>query len=914
VQAAVRSGLDALAFPLVGETISHYRILEGLGGGGMGLVYRAEDVKLGRQVALKFLPEESRKDPVALSRFEREARSASLIEHPNICPIYEFGEYEGQPFLVMQLLQGQTLRELLSATSPAKSPLGLDQLLDLALQITRGLEAAHSHGIIHRDIKPANIFVTKQGQAKILDFGLAKLSHGGVADEEERQLPRDAAGRNGAKENAEAPAPPDPFLSRTGVAMGTAGYMSPEQERGEKLDARTDLFSFGLVLNEMTAALRASKGDQGLHPAIRKSQRQFNPLLPSKLEAVIGKTLERDRDLRYQSALELRADLQAVQELLTPSKGLRSSKHKSAKSVWVTCGTAALVLLSALVLSRHIRKTPNSQLASVEVVPLIAIEGKQGWPLFSPDGKRIAFAQFEGPHPGIYTTLVGGEKPLQLTENLRDCCPAWSPDGRQIVFVRYEPGIGRSFYVVPALGGSERRLYTGPLNGRPSCDKLDWSPEGKALMFTEPTNGGFGSRITLLSLSDFTTKPLTSPQNHVFDCEAVFSPDGRSLAFVRGFAGGGNGDLFLLGVSGGEPRQLTFGNSAGTFAWTPDGGEIVFSSVMGGLQNLWRVSSSGGTPRPVEGIGGPASRPSISSKGEQLVFQQSTQNDNVWRIDLKDEKHALGPPVLAFSSRGYIRRPSFSPDGKKVAFESDRLGYSDIWICESEGSNCAQVTSLHTSGTARWSPDGRHLVFESDYQGLWQVYVVQVPGGEPQLFRTFPETDNGAPNWSVDGKWIYFYSGHQHTTLELWKIPFNGGAPIEVTRNGGVYATESEDGSSLYYAKFGKQGIWRMPLNGGEETHILDQPMSWYDWALTPTGIYFINNGVQPEGPAAFIKHVNGRIEFFDFANREITPIHNLEKPASEFGGLAISPDGKYLLYGQTDADDSYNMLVKNFR
>ena len=260
VRAAIHGILHTITFPLVGETVSHYRILDGLGGGGMGLVYRAEDIKLGRLVALKFLPEESARNPEALNRFEREARSASSLEHPNICPIYEFGEHEGQPFLVMQLLEGQTLRELITESDEAKLPLELPKLLDISLQIVDALEAAHHHGIIHRDIKPANIFVTTKGHVKLLDFGLAKLSHGDGADEEGRQLPRDAAGRNGAKENAQAPAPPDPFLSRTGVAMGTAGYMSPEQERGGKLDARTDLFSFGLVLNEMTAGLRASKG------------------------------------------------------------------------------------------------------------------------------------------------------------------------------------------------------------------------------------------------------------------------------------------------------------------------------------------------------------------------------------------------------------------------------------------------------------------------------------------------------------------------------------------------------------------------------------------------------------------------------------------------------------------------------
>ncbi len=278
-------------FPLAGEAISHYRILDGLGGGGMGLVYRAEDLKLGRRVALKFLPEESAKNPAALGRFEREARSASALEHPNICPIYEFGEHEGQPFIVMQLLEGQTLRELISAADPGEPPLSPGKLFDLAIQIADGLEAAHQKGIIHRDIKPANIFVTQQGQAKILDFGIAKLVHSGTEEGDEFESDtRDGGNPRETTRETTPPATGDLFLSRTGVAMGTAGYMSPEQARGEKLDARTDLFSFGLVLYEMATGQRAFKDDTGpaLHQAILTQvpvpAREVNPQLPAKLE------------------------------------------------------------------------------------------------------------------------------------------------------------------------------------------------------------------------------------------------------------------------------------------------------------------------------------------------------------------------------------------------------------------------------------------------------------------------------------------------------------------------------------------------------------------------------------------------------------------------------------------------------
>jgi Tol biopolymer transport system component len=290
-----------------------------------------------------------------------------------------------------------------------------------------------------------------------------------------------------------------------------------------------------------------------------------------------------------------------------------------------------------------------------------------------------------------------------------------------------------------------------------------------------------------------------------------------------------------------------------------------------------------------------------------LAFQHVVYSDSIWRINLKDGAIPLAPPVRILSGRGFIRRPDFSPDGKKIAFESDRLGYSDIWYCESDGSNCTQLTSLHgVSGTARWSPDGHYIALESISKRYYEIYIVEVPGGQPRLIATFPGADNGAPNWSRDGQWIYFYSAHESGPFQLWKVPVKGGSAVKVTRNGGVYASESADGRFLYYSKFEQPGVWKMPLDGGEETQLLDQPLRryWFNWALVRTGIYFINASAQP----------NGRIEFFDFATRKTSPVFSLEKPPSTIGALAVSPDGRSLLFGQNEFDDSNIMLMKNFR
>ncbi len=298
---------------LLGKKVSHYRVLEILGGGGMGLVYKAEDLKLGRRVALKFLPEEVATDSLSLQRFEREARTASSLNHHNICTIYEFGEHEGQPFIVMELLEGETLRDRL-ATSAAKR-VALDKILDIAIQICEGLQAAHQKGIIHRDIKPANIFVTTEKRVKILDFGLAKLA--AAADEiAAEDLGEDGA--DGTQVHSKRETAIEHSLTRTGMSMGTAGYMSPEQVRGEQLDARTDLFSFGLVLYEMATGQRAFSGNTAaiLKDAILNNVplpvHELNSTLPLKLEHIIGKAIEKDRDGRYQSAAEVRADLETL--------------------------------------------------------------------------------------------------------------------------------------------------------------------------------------------------------------------------------------------------------------------------------------------------------------------------------------------------------------------------------------------------------------------------------------------------------------------------------------------------------------------------------------------------------------------------------------------------------------------------
>jgi Tol biopolymer transport system component/DNA-binding winged helix-turn-helix (wHTH) protein len=565
-----------------------------------------------------------------------------------------------------------------------------------------------------------------------------------------------------------------------------------------------------------------------------------------------------------------------------------------------------LILFCAIGLWALYRKRAEGPLSSIEVAPLVGLGGFQVTPAFSPDGNQVAFRNGNGAHnTGIYTALVGGEKSLlRLSRDPGDCCPAWSPDGRHIAFIR-SPDKTFSIVVVPALGGTEHRVYMGPA---PMGAGLTWSPNDKFLAFPEasaadPTR----SWISLLSLADYSTQPLTAPPGGSLDAEPAFSPDGSQVAFVRSTVAGVCNDVYVVPAAGGEARRLTFDHRPiiGPPAWTVDGHEIVFSSTRGGPDSLWRIPVSGGAPRPVAGPIGEGGWPSIPAKGEQLVYEQKVTKFNIWRLALKDQKHYRAPPSVLISEKGDKMRPDLSPDGSKIAFESNRLGFWDIWMCATDGSNCDQVTSLHgTAGRARWSPNGRYIAFEFHPKERSEIYMVEVPGGVPRLLPTLPGADNLSPSWSRDGKWLYFASKRDSEPFQLWKTPIQGGPPTKVTRHGGISGVESPDGRFLYYSKYELGGLWKIPLEGGEETQVLEEVRggSWPNWALASDGIYFLRFDNSPRVT----------IQFFDFRTRKTIPLWTLDKEPG--WGLAMSPNGKSILYVQGEFAESNIMLVKNFR
>jgi Tol biopolymer transport system component/DNA-binding winged helix-turn-helix (wHTH) protein len=585
-----------------------------------------------------------------------------------------------------------------------------------------------------------------------------------------------------------------------------------------------------------------------------------------------------------------------------------SSKGQRVRAIWMVAGAILPLLFLALGAWRPSRRPMAVSLPPLEVVPLVGLDGAETRPAFSPDGNQIVFALRSEKSSGIYSTLVTGGKPLRLTNDPSDGYPRWSPDGQQVAFSRrFKERVG--IYALPALGGTERKLYDGPATA--FSHAFDWSPGGRFLAISQGDQDKTHARIALLSLTDPEIRPLTAPSEQDLDIEPAFSPDGSTVAFVRSNVGGMVSELFVVPADGGEAKRLTFDhrNICGSLAWTPDGKEILFSSSRSGSPGLWRVSVSGGDPQLASGGSVNAISPAVSLKGNQLAYVQKLFQNDIWRLDLKDKKLRRGSPVPVIGATGVNIRPQYSPDGKKIAFESSRSGYREIWVCDSDGSNCGSLTSLQgVAGAPRWSPDGHYLAFESHPKAYTEIYVAEVDGGPPRLLTTFPGVDNGGPNWSRDGRWIYFNSNREHGLFQLWKVQLGGGPPIQVTKKGGIFGIESADRRFLYFAKFEAPGIWRMPLQGGEETRILDQPggdVEWCNWALVKNGIYFLDWGSESSGRKA-------SIQFFDFTSRQKIPIFTLDRGPSD--GLAISSDEKSILFAQTKLSESHIVLVKNFR
>jgi serine/threonine protein kinase/dipeptidyl aminopeptidase/acylaminoacyl peptidase len=857
---------------LSGLTLSHYRVLERVGEGGMGTVYCAADTRLDRVVALKFEPPEILGVIASRDRFWREAKAIASIDHPNVCPVYGIEEDGGFLFIAMAYLDGIPLDRRL-----ASSRVSMNEAVQIVMQAGRGLEAAHAKGIVHRDIKPANLMLTPTTRGeylvRILDFGIAQSVR-------------------------ESPATSDQ------LTMGTVCYMAPEQIRPGRVDAQGDIWSLGIVFYEiLTGRLPFDRGSvqETLEAIAGPAPADFSllrPEVPSSIVAVLERMLAKDLAKRYRSVRDVVADLERADTAA-------SAKPRPVSSQWSVSNGAlvALVvfLIAAFVLAFWSRSAQHAR-GTLSLTPITFYPGYEQNPAISPDGSRIAYVGqgLHGTNPlELYVQAIGSTDPLRLTRNrpgVENRSPAWSPKGDKLAVLETIPGTRFArILLMPAQGGTGSDLAVDNVL---ATGRLAWSSSGKKLAFTR-LNGADQGVIYELTIDSGALRQASFPAPGQSDCCAEFDPTDRRVAFKRNEV-----EIVVIDERTGAVRSLPARASWPGLTWSADGRSLLFSW----FGRIGEVSLTGAARRQ------PAREfryeiMDITVRGAQMACVRWEFEHSIWSLELRRslDRTVASEDKQLIASSSWDNTPQFSPDGNSIAFSSGRSATPEIWVAGADGLNARRLTFFdgQFTGTPRWSPDGKRIVFDGRMPASKpSIYVVPASGGQPVRLTN---AEGDVPSWSRDGRWIYY---HSRPDDQIWKIPDGGGHASRVTRGGGFEAFESTDGRSLIYSKSDQGlGLWKLDLNTGQEQPIpeLAEADDYRHWALAPRGIYFV--------PRRETESAQPGIYFFEFTTGRTTRVAQVQRLVdSGPGALAVSPDEARLLYVPAGRDNRDVMLVKNFR
>jgi Tol biopolymer transport system component len=770
-----------------GTKLGPYEILSGIGAGGMGEVYRAKDTRLGREVAIKVLATYFCLDLDRLRRFEQEARAASALNHPNILAVYDVGTHEGAPYLVTELLEGATLREQLSggALPPRKGA-------ECAIQIAQGLAAAHEKGIVHRDLKPENIFVCRDGRTKILDFGLAKLTTPEAGDATVTDLElKDETG--------------------TGVVLGTVGYMSPEQVRGEKADERSDIFSFGVVIYEMLSGQRAFAGQSAADrasailkedpPDLRGTGRNISP----GLERIVRHCLEKNPEQRFQSARDLAFHLETLSTESGTAAAVPEAIRKKTRAplAWVI---ACLAVLAAAGGGWWYRGRLQSSHRDVTFLRLTDFAGLEYSPALSPDGKSVAFvSDFSGSRQ-IWIRLLAGGPPLQITHDAGGRLePRWSQDSAAIIYYSPPPegDVQGALWEISALGGAPRRLIS-------SMSGADVSHDGK--------------RLTFFRLNDKQMELVVSDRNGsnakvVLQVPVGFSyrqprwsPDDGTIAYLHSRENWAD-DVYAVSSSGGSARQVTHDNTLMSgLAWLADGSRLLYSSARGSTvlylptMHLWLISPAGGDPQQLTFGEAGDENPDVDHDGRIVVGRRHMQFD-IWKFPVDgDPAENVRRAVRITHQTGQVQTPTLSPDDRELAYLSDNGGHGNLWVMELASGETHQITYETGLGVVMgvpiWSPDGKSITFATNRPselgrgiGYWLIH----PDGSGLHLAV---SEGAWATWSGDSKWLYYAESspvRETGSFRMMKVPVEGGPAVLVRSDNARGPAVAPDGSALYY-------------------------------------------------------------------------------------------------------------------